>query len=321
MSLKNSVIYFIFLMLPNLLLSQKATLEKDNILIGDQIKLNLQIDKNKGKDIQFPVFENNIIDGIEIIERSDIKGVNESKSLRQSYTITSFEDSVFEIKPFIFKVDGKEVKTNPLRLKVSNYKPDSAFVAKLDTTQQIPITDIKPIEDAPMTFKEFFSRFWWIFVIVILGIIAFFVYKYFKNKPKSEAPIFSKPKPKIPAHVIALQKLEELKKQELHKKNLKTFYTEMSNIIRNYIEDRFKIPALEQITTEIINDFNKTEFANNDMNNKLQELLSLSDMVKFAKDKPDDYKNEMMIEYAFSFINYTKEIKEEKDETKISDNK
>jgi len=321
MNLKNTVIYFIFLILPNLLLSQKAILEKDNILIGDQIKLSLQIDKSKGTDIQFPIFENNIIDGIEIIEHFDIKEVDEGKRLRQSYIITSFEDSLFLLKPFIFKVDGKEMKTNPLRLQVSNYKPDSAFVAKIDTTQQIPITDIKPIEDAPMTFKELFSRFWWIFLIVIIGIIAFFVYKYFKNKPKNEVPIFSKPKPKIPAHVIALQKLEELKKQEFHKKDLKTFYTEMSNIVRMYIEDRFKIPALEQITSEIINGFNKTEFANNDMNSKLQELLSLSDMVKFAKDKPDDYKNEMMIEYAFSFVNYTKEVKEEKDETKISDNK
>lgn len=310
------IIITIIILLPNLLFSQAAILEKKEILIGDQIKFSLQIDKSKGKDIQFPIFEDNIIKGIEILERSDIKSVDDNKRLRQSYLITSFDDSLFLLKPFVFIVDGKEMKTNPLRLQVSNYKPDSSFVSKIDTTQQIPITDIKTIEEAPLTFKEFFSRFWYIFIIILFGIAFYFLYKYILKKRKEEKPIFSKPKPKIPAHVSALKKLEVLKQNELHKKeDLKPFYTEMSNIIRTYIEDRFKIPAMEQITSEIIEDFNKTEFANNDMNNKLKDLLSLSDMVKFAKDEPDDYKNEMMIEYAFSFVNYTKEVVPEVEES------
>lgn len=318
--MKKHFFIYLILFLPTLLFSQKAVFEKDKILIGDQIKFYLEIDKNKGKDIQFPVFENDIIKGIEIIERFDIEEVGDGKKLRQSYIITSFEDSLFQIEPFVFKVDGKELKTNPLILKVSNYKPDSAFVAKIDTTQQIPITDIKAIEKAPMTLKEFFSRFWWIIVIIILAIVSYFVYQYIKNRPKEEKPIFSKPKPKIPAHIIAIEKLEKLKENKLHKQeDLKPFYTEMSNIIRTYIEERFQIAALEQITSEIIDDFNKTQFANNDMNNKLKDLLSLSDMVKFAKDKPDEYKNEMMIEYAFSFVNHTKEVEEvETEKTQIS---
>ncbi len=298
---------YLLLFIPNILLSQAAILEKDEMLIGDQIKFTLQIDKSKGNDIQFPVFENELIKGIEIIERSEIQEVDKNKSLKQAYLITSFEDSLFLIKPFVFKVDGKEYKTNPLRLKVSNFKPDSAFVSKIDTTQQIPITDIKSVERAPMTFEEFFSRFWYIFVFILIGILAYFLFSYFKNKPKKKTSIFIKSKPIIPAHISALDKLEKLKQKQLHKqKELKQFYTEMSNIIRTYIEERFKIPALEQVTSEIINDFNKTKFANNDMNNKLRELLSLSDMVKFAKNEPDEYKNEMMFEYAFSFINFTK---------------
>lgn len=307
MNLKYFIISII-IFFPSLLFSQAAILEKKEILIGDQINFSLQIDKNKGKDIQFPVFENELIIGIEILERSDIEEVDGGTRLRQSYKITSFEDSLFLLKPFIFKVDGKEIETNPLRLQVSNYKPDSAFISKIDTTQQIPITDIKPIEVAPMTFKEFFSRFWWIFLIIIIGIVSYFAYRYMKNRPKFETPIFVKPKPKIPAHVKAIEKLEQLKKQELHKQeNLKPFYTQMSTIIRTYIEERFKIPAMEQITSEIIDEFNKTEFTNKDMDSKLKDLLSLSDMVKFAKNEPDEYKNEMMIEYAFSFVKYTKE--------------
>jgi len=308
MNLKHFILSIIIL-LPNLLFSQAAILERGQMLIGDQIKFSLQIDKSKGKDIQFPIFENELIKGIEILEQFDIESIDNNKRLRQSYLITSFEDSLFLFKPFVFIVDGKEMKTNPLRLQVSNYKPDSAFVSKIDTTQQIPITDIKTIEEAPMTFKEFFNRFWYILIIIILAIAFYFLYKYIMKRRKEEKPIFVKPKSKIPAHIPALKKLEILKRNKLHKENdLKPFYTQMSNIVRTYIEDRFKIPALEQITSEIIEDFNKTEFSNEDMNNKLRDLLSLSDMVKFAKDEPDDYKNEMMIEYAFAFVNFTKEI-------------
>ncbi len=301
---------FIFLMMfPNLLFSQAAILEKDNIIIGDQITFSLQIDKNKGKDIRFPIFENDSIQGLEIIERFEIESVDKGKRLRQSYIITSFEDSLFLIKPLKFIVDGKEFKTNPLRLQVSNFQPDSAFISKIDTTQQIPIVDIKPQMETPMTFKEFFIRFWLYILILILIVVSYFLIKYIIRKRKADQPLFFKPKPKIPAHIPALANLEILKKNQLHKQNdLKPFYTELSTIVRTYIEDRFNVPAMESITAEIINDFNKTEFAGEDMNSKLKDLLSLADMVKFAKDEPDDYKNEMMIEYAFSFIYHTKEL-------------
>ncbi|MCF6366750.1 MAG: hypothetical protein L3J35_11165 [Bacteroidales bacterium] len=315
--MQKQFIYILFILLPNLLFSQAAILEKDKIIIGDQITFSLQIDKNKGKDIQFPVFENNIIEGIEIIEHSDIESVDKGKRLRQSYIITSFDDSLFLIKPFKFIVDGKELETNPLRLQVSNYQPDSAFISKIDTTQQIPIADIKPPLETPMTFKEFFKRFWIYILIILIGIASFLIIKHIIKKRKANQPIFAKPKPKIPAHIPALKKLETLKQEELHKKNdLKPFYTKLSTIIRTYIEDRFKISALESITSEIINDFKQTEFATDDINSKLKDLLSLSDTVKFAKNKPDDYRNEMMIEYAFSFVNHTKEIEVTKEELK-----
>jgi len=296
------LLYILLILFPNLLFSQAAVLEKDKITIGDQIKFSLQIDKSKGTDI----------------ERFEIESVDKNKRLRQSYIITSFEDSLFLIKPFKFMVDGKELETNPLRLQVSSFKPDSAFISKIDTTQQIPIADIKPQMETPMTFKEFFKRFsfkeffkrFWIYILIlIISVIAYFLIKYILKKRKENQPIFAKPKPRIPAHIPALKNLNSLKQKELHKQdNLKPFYTELSNIVRNYIEDRFNIPALESITSEIIDGFNQTEFASEDMNSKLKDLLSLSDMVKFAKDEPDDYRNEMMIEYAFSFVNHTKEL-------------
>ncbi len=129
-----------------------------------------------------------------------------------------------------------------------------------------------------------------------------------KKRKSEDKPLFVKEKPKIPAHIIAVQRIEILKKKELHKKeDLKPFYTELSTIIRMYVEERFHIPALEQITSEIINDFDKTEYGNEALKTKLRELLSLADTVKFAKNKPAEHENEIMYEYALSFVNNTKE--------------
>ncbi|MCF6185340.1 MAG: BatD family protein [Bacteroidales bacterium] len=298
--------------------SQRATFEKKKITVGDQITLKLEIPENTGKDIKFPVFDKVIIPGIEIINKSDVKKTDDN-FLEQLYTVTSFKDSLFLIKGFKFIVDGDTLETNPLRLKVSYFKPDSAFMSKIDTTQQLKIADIKSPVDAPLTLKEFMQRFGrYILLSIILIVIIVLIIKYVKKRKAEEKPLFVKAKPKIPAHIRAIQRINEIKNKELHKKNnLKPFYTELSNIIRIYLEERFKITALESVTNEIIKNFDKTEFANEDLNNKLKELLSLSDMVKFAKDEPDEYRNEMMIEYALSFVNKTKE--EEKNEDELTD--
>jgi len=312
------ILVFFSSLIPLKIFSQAAVLEKNNITVGDQIQLHVQIDKSKGEKIEFPVFENNIIDGIEIIKRSEIFETDNQTRLRQTYTITSFEDSLFLIKPFIFKVDGKEISTNALQLKVTYYKPDSAFISKIDTSNnQIPIADIKPVMNTPMTFNEFIKRFWMYIIGVIVLVILFFVIRYYLRKIKKDEPIFVKPEPRIPAHIPALEKLNQLKEKQVHKQsNLKPFYTELSTIIRTYIENRFDIPALESVTTEIIDEFDKTQYAVPEMISKVKDLLSLSDMVKFAKDKPDSYKNELMIEYAFSFINFTKEAEIIEEQTK-----
>ncbi len=317
MKMTNKILWFLLLLFSfQAGFSQKARFEKQEITVGDQISLMLEIPENSGKSIQFPVFDKVIVPGIEIInEKSTVK--TSDGFLKKEYTVTSFEDSLFLLKGFKFIVDGDTLISNPLRLKVLSFKPDSAFLSKIDTTQQLKIADIKKPVDAPMTLKEFMQRFGiYILLLIIFGLLVFFLIKYFKKRKAENKPLFIKEKPRTPPHIIAIQRINEIKEKKLHKKeNLKPFYTELSNIIRTYLEERFKIPALESVTAEIIENFNKTEFAGEEINNKLKELLSLSDMVKFAKDEPDDYRNEMMIEYALSFVNKTKEQEVTEDKT------
>jgi len=307
----------LFLFVFTLSFSQRAKFEKQEITVGDQVKLHLEISANTGKNIQFPVFDKEIVKGIEVLKVSDIKKDKSGKYLMQEIVVTSFEDSLFLIEGLKFIVDGDTLLSNPIRLKVSYFKPDSAFVSKIDTTQMFKIADIKTPIDTPMTFKEFFMRFG-IYVLIGIGLIMllFLIRFFIKKKKKGELTVFTKPEPKIPSHVKAFERIELLKKNELHKKeNLKPFYSELSDIIRTYIEERFQIPARESVTNEIIDKFNTTEFAEKGIKNKLRELLSLSDTVKFAKNKPADHENEIMIEYALSFVSDTKEPEEKNEET------
>jgi len=302
----------LFLVIFTLSFSQRAKFEKQEITVGDQINLHLEISADAGKTIKFPEFDKELVTGIEVLKVSDIRKDRAGKYLVRDITVTSFKDSLFLIKGLKFIVDTDTLRSNPLRLKVSYFKPDSGFISKIDTSQIFKIADIKAPIKTPMTFKEFFMRFG-LYVLIGIGLILlFFLIRFFiKKKREGELPVFIKTEPKIPPHVKAFERIENLKKNELHKKeNLKPFYSELSDIIRLYIEERFQIPALESVTSEIIENFNTTEFAEKGTKNKLRELLSLSDTVKFAKNKPADHENEIMIEYALSFVSDTKEPEE-----------
>lgn len=314
-------IIFIFLLsLFNSTFAQRAYFDKEKITVGDHCILTIIINKDKGKKIVFPVFENNITEGLEIIDKTNVIPCDNGKSLKQEYTVTSFDDSLFIIPPFKIIVDNNIMETNALKLEVINFIPDSAFLSKIDTSQQIPLADIKKPMDTPMTFNEFMSRFWFIFLILIIGGLLFWLYKYvnkrkktIKNEPVVEPLII------ISAHEVAIKQLYELKLSGKHKeKDLNPFYIALSKIIREYIEIRFDIPALESATFEIMREFQKTPYSEFDINNKLRELLSLSDSVKFAKDNPDENINELMFEYAYAFVNYTKQITEQTEGVEIN---
>ena len=306
--MKRSVILILLIFSVLTMFSQRAYFDKKEITVGDRADLTLEISGDAGKNIQFPVFDKELIPGVEIVNQSAVHKDKKDNFLKQTITVTAFDDSLFLIKGLKFIVDGDTLTSNPVKLKVNYFKPDSAFISKIDTTQKFKIADIKAPKDAPMTFKEFMHRFGlYISVILFLTILIFFIIRYIRKRKIDNKPLFIKEKPKIPAHVKAIERLNKLKKKNLHKKDdLKPFYTEMSNIIRAYTEERFNIPAPEQVTSEIIENFEQTDYASDDLKNKLRELLSLSDTVKFAKNKPDEYENEIMFEYAYNFIEKTK---------------
>ncbi|MDO8929768.1 MAG: hypothetical protein Q7W54_12380, partial [Bacteroidota bacterium] len=289
--MKRGILYVVLIVLLSGSLQQlkaqqvtvKASIDSTNILIGDQIKLILEIEKPKNMDVQFPLIPDTFSAGIEVVQRLPVDTIKlenkEREKLSQSYFITSFDSGVHQIPSFFFKLKFDRmmdsVATKALAFQV--------FTMKIDTTKG-PV-DIKPPYSAPVSLKEVTP---YILGIILIAAILFFVFYYIKWKKKN-VPLFRKPeKPLEPAHIIALRELDRIKAQKLwQQEKIKQYYSEVADTVRNYIENRFGIPAMEQTSAETIGVFKQNkELIDGTSLDQIQHILSLADLVKFAKYKP-----------------------------------
>lgn len=297
------VLYFI-LNNSYLSFSQSATarLSRNDILIGDQVTLTLEFSCPADINVNFPVFKDTLSKNVEIVQSSKVETSlsddKKQKIFRQLLTITSFDSGYFPIKPIQFKYkQGTDtashfVETQAMLLTVRNMNVDV----------QKGIRDIKPPMEARFTFREALP---YIMGLIIAIALIYFLFYYLKKKKKKE-PIFRMPsRPKLPPHEIALAALEALRNKKLWQNNkIKEFHTELTEIIRQYIEDRYSIPALEMISDDIIDKINSLN-VDNDVRIKLREMLSLADLVKFAKQNPLPSEHDKSFNNAIDFVKGT----------------
>lgn len=293
-----------------------ASLDSANILIGDQIKLFLEVDHPKDVNVQFPAVPDTISSLIEVISRSGIDTFeldNETLMKQiQSYTITSFDSGSYRIPPYWFQieVDGTidSIPSNGVTLNV--------YTMQIDTTKGP--TDIKMPYGAPLTLKEVTP---YILGVILIGAIIFFLLYSIKRK-KNNKPIFARPpKPKEPAHIVALRELDRIKSEKVWQKGkTKQYYSELTDTLREYIEDRFGIRALEQTTDETVESFRVQKGLINEKNFlNLIQLLQLADLVKFAKFQPLPDDDNMSLVNAYFFVNDTKKEEPKKTDAKNAD--
>jgi hypothetical protein len=298
----------------------KASLDNTKIIIGDQVKLRLEVECPSDMKISFPVLPDSLAPYVEIVDRNKIDSISAGinrKKLFQEFTITSFDSGYHAIQPFLFAIKNHgttdTIKTNSLALDVHT-------LPKLDSLMKAikgPI-DIKKPFDAPITFKEIAP---WIFGgILVAGLIFLIIFAL--RKRKDNQPLFSIPqKPKEPAHIIALRELDRIKEEKIWQQGkTKIYYSELSIILRQYIEDRFNLPAMEQTTEETIAAF---KFRRSLMDEKsfenLKRILSNADLVKFAKYEPLPDENNIALVDSYFFINQTKIVEIIEDKKPVDD--
>ena len=164
------------------------------------------------------------------------------------------------------------------------------------------IKDIKPIIEEPIKLSDFLPYLIAILVLVAL-ISAIFHFLNKRNQP--EAP--PEPEVWIPAHQTALADLTALKGEQLWQNGeVKQYQTELTRIIRQYLENRFEINALEMTSDDIVYHLKKKTSVSDVQQGKVKDILQIADLVKFAKANPPVNINEQFWGDAENFVQETK---------------
>jgi hypothetical protein len=139
------------------------------------------------------------------------------------------------------------------------------------------------------------------------------IWWFFFRKPgeqHKDAPVIIRP-----PHELALEKLDKLQEEQLWQKGqIKDYYSVLTYIAREYLENRYKVPALESTTGEILRRLTGFPDIDQDLLNTLRQILTSSDMVKFAKAEPAATFHTEALEKTRQFITVT-QAKPEEEET------
>jgi hypothetical protein len=272
-----------------------ASLDTHTIALGQQVTMNLTVEKPSGSFVEFPVFGDTLADAIEILHKSglDSSTVRHDKVMvRQALTITSFDTGLLYIPPLVF-VYRSGLFSDTIRT-TANYLEVLSF--PVDSTNTI--RDIKDLYKAPVTLREIYP-----FLLMALGLaLLVYVAIVYYTRRKHNQPVLVRAKPADPPDVTALNELEKLKAEKLWQQGkIKEYYTRLAEIIRAYIEGRYGVMALEQTSYEIL--LSVQEILGKEDNFRyLKDLLQLSDLAKFAKARPEPDENMNQLENAFRFV-------------------
>jgi hypothetical protein len=276
----------------------KASIDSTQILIGEQTKIHLEIASHRNSHLQLPLPVDTIVKGIEVIETSGIDTIdigNNRMQLKYDILVTSFDSALYLLPPFKLIEGADTAYSNELALKVSTLPVD---------TESQNFYDIKDIAKPEFVLWDYiFYLLYPLFGLIIIAAIVFLIYRL---KTKKSLIPFKKPEPDLPSDVIALKELDEIKAKKLWQQGrVKEYHSEITDTLRKYLENRFMVPALELTSGEILEKLrgiSDTDY----VFDKLKQILSLADFVKFAKYQPLPDENELSLMNAYLFVNGTK---------------
>ena len=289
----------------------EAVLSADSVLIGDRFSLRVRITKDRMEMIGFPTFDDGKLSRsgeIEIIAESgiDTLGVEGRKvTISKEYTLAGFDEGDYRMGRFPVLYLDKNV-TDTLWSKDSLHIVINTLA--VDTLTQT-IHDIKPPLSAPVRFGELGSYLLWsLLAAAALALLAVFLYRKYRGRLRTDRKGASAE----PPHVTAIKQLEKLHDQKLWQSGKqKLYYTRITDILREYIGERYRIKAPDLTSREILDRMAENDLPERSMK-RLREILLTADYVKFAKHIPAAEENENAYTDAYYFVEETKETEQER---------
>jgi len=273
----------------------RAWVDSTEYLIGDWITVHIQLSHPEG--LTFRPIVADTIGHFQVIQRRPLESASETET--KTGLVVALYDSGRAILPpvaflYAFPPDttARSVSTNPLILTVRTIA--------VDTTQDIK--DVKPPLSIPLTFAEIAL---YVGIVLLLAAAAVLGYRYWKKRRLKKPEVRYVPPP-LPAHVVAMHRLAILKEKKLWQQGLiKEYYSEVTEILRYYVELRFHLRALEQTTDEILEGLNMFHLAP-EVIAEMEKILRRADLVKFAKFQPGIPEHEETMTVAYEIVHKTK---------------
>jgi hypothetical protein len=273
----------------------EARVDSTDYLVGDWITVHVKLFNTAG--ITLHPLVGDTLGGFTVISKDPLEQQNGESSTR--YIVSKYDSGTAVLPPirFLFSVPGdtamQSVATNPLTVTIHTVPVDTSAGIK----------DLKPPLSIPYTLAEVLL---YVGIVILAAVLAVLAYRYWKQRQRRKSGEPAPVPPARPAHVIALEQLGLLREKKLWQKGLvKEYYSEVTEIIRLYIENRYHVRALEQTTDEILAGIQMFSLPVGIVDN-LSRILRRADLVKFAKFMPGIPEHEEMMTIAYDLVDRTK---------------
>jgi hypothetical protein len=278
-----------------------ATLDSTTLFIGDQTDLHLRATSSLGEQVTMPVWDKELIPGIEIVDRTIVDTVvlkDGRVQYDQYMTLTSFKDSLFYIQPLPFVSGEDTIWSEALTLNVVQpFEMDSADMA---------ITDIKGVYKAPIWWWGILR---WVLVALVLcgvSVAIYYLIAYVQRRKQEEMLDVVNTEPLRPADEVAIEKLDMIREKKIWQQGqLKEYYTQLTDVVREYIDRRFEVSSPEQTSDETLRAMRPLLNERKDLYEDLRKMLTLADLVKFAKWSTTPDENELSLRSAYKLVKET----------------
>ena len=278
-----------------------AAIDSTTLFIGDQTDLHLRATCEAGEQVQLPILDKQLISGVEIVDRTivDTTILSDGRVQYNQYlTLTSFEDSLFYIEPLPFVSGEDTVWSESLMLNVVQpFEIDSTDMA---------ITDIKGIYRAPIWWWGILR--WVLLSIAIagVGVGGYYLITYLRRRTGNTNETMTPIEPLRPADEVALEKLDIIREQKIWQTGqIKEYHTQLTDVVREYIARRFDVSSTEQTSDETLRAMRPLLNNQKELYEQLRKMLTLADLVKFAKWSATPDENELSLRSAYAFVKET----------------
>ncbi|WP_455080874.1 DUF4381 domain-containing protein [Prevotella melaninogenica] len=269
-----------------------ASVDSTKILIGGRSHYFITVYAPKGTKISFPEFNNKkeIISDVEVLSaKSDTANANGKVRIRRIYTITAWDAKRYTIPAQKVIVDGATKTTGNVALDVQ--------AVPIDTVKSTPMPP-DDIQKVPFSWGEWVPVILVLVLALILICIVFYLYRILCHKKNGRTPKNTRT---LSYYEQAKQDLSEIAANKMLYAEQKDYYTDVTNVLRKYISQRYNINALEMTSHEILGSMKEVCDVS-----ELKVVFNTADLVKFAKYSTDANDMTYYFDSIVHFIDSTK---------------